>query len=176
MKRAKQIHTLSESELDEIQQAINKHPKPRVRVRAIMIRMSDQGHSSAEIAEFLGCSRQTVLHQIDRYETEGIAGLEDKPRPGARPKATDEYIAKLKEAVASDPRDLGYRFSSWSVERLQKHMQRQTQVELSPVYLHQLMGKHDIVYRRPKHDMTDKQDRDAVSEKAALLEFLKKGR
>ena len=122
MKRSKQVHPLSDSELTELQQVISTHPKPRVRVRAIMIRMSHEGLSAPEIATLLGISRQTVLHQIQRYQDSGIIGIEDKPRPGAPAKANTEYIAKLKQAIASDPRELGYRFSVWSVERLQKHL------------------------------------------------------
>jgi transposase len=124
----------------------------------------------------LGCSRQTVLNQIHRYEQEGILGLEDKPRSGARAKADANYITQLKKAIASNPPDLGYRFSVWSVERLQKHLQRQTGVELAPRYLNELMGKHDIVYRKPKHDLSHKQQPQEVEEKKQLLEFLKKTR
>ena len=174
MKPPKQVHPLSDSELSEIQRVIGKHPKPRVRVRAIMLRMSHEGLSAPEIATLLGVSRQTVLHQLQRYEASGIIGIEDRPRPGAPAKANAEYIAKLKQAVGSDPRELGYRFSVWSVERLQKHLVGQTRVELSSTYLHQLMQKHDIVYRKPKHDLEHKQDPEEVSEKKRLLEFLKK--
>ena len=126
MKRAKHVHPLSDSELTEIQQVIGKHPKPRVRVRAIMIRMSHEGLSAPEIATMLGISRQTVLHQIQRYEKLGVIGIEDRPRPGAPAKANVEYIAKLKEAVGSDPRELGYHFSVWSVGHPQKHLVGQT--------------------------------------------------
>lgn len=125
---------------------------------------------------FLGCIRQTVLHQISRYEEEGISGLEDRPRSGARAKANKEYIAELKEAVVSDPRDLAYRFSVWSVERLQRHLHQKTGVELDPKYLAELMKKHDIVYRKPKHDLSHKRDPQEVEEKKKLLEFLKKTR
>ena len=62
MKHPKQVHPLSDSELTDIQQVISTHPKPRVRVRAIMIRMSHEGLSAPEIATLLGVSRQTVLH------------------------------------------------------------------------------------------------------------------
>jgi len=174
MKRVEYVHFLSKEELAGIQQAIRNHPKPRVRVRSIMIRLSHEGHTSSEIAKMLGCSRQTVLNQIHRYEQEGILGLEDKPRSGARAKADANYIAQLKKAIARNPPDLGYRFSVWSVERLQKHLQRQTGVELAPRYLNELMGKHDIVYRKPKHDLSHKQQPQEVEEKKQLLEFLKK--
>ena len=174
MKRPEHVHALAGTELTELQQVIRNHSKPRVRVRAIIIRMSHEGCTAPAIAKMLGISRQTVLHQIQRYEQQGIIGIEDKPRCGAPAKANAEYIAKLKQAVASDPRELGYRFSVWSVERLQKHLHQQTQIQLTPIYLHELMQKHDIVYRKPKHDLFDKQDKKEVEEKKQLLDFLKK--
>ena len=99
-----------------------------------MVRMSNEKQTPPQIAQILGCSRQTVLHQIGRYEQEGVKGLEDKPRAGAPAKADEAYIAKLKEAVLSDPRSLGYRFSVWSIERLHKHLYQQTQVQLTSGY------------------------------------------
>ena len=174
MREARRVHPLSEEELTELEKAIKSHASPRVRIRAVMIRLSNKGHSPPQIAEIVGCSRQTVLHQISRYEQEGIRGLADKPRSGARAKANREYIAQLKKAVASDPRELGYRFSVWSVERLQRHLHQQTEVELAPKYLAELMKKHEIVYRKPKHDLAHKRDRQEVEEKKELLEFLKK--
>jgi len=176
MKQIEYVHTLSQEELKEIQKAFRTHPKPRVRVRAIMIRLSNGRHTASEIAKMLGCSRQTVLNQIHRYEQEGILGLEDKPRSGARAKADANYISQLTKAIASEPPELGYRFSVWSVERLQKHLYQQTGIELAPRYLNELMKKHDIVYRKPKHDLSDKQQPQEVEEKKQLLEFLKKTR
>lgn len=176
MKRIEYVHPLSEEELTEIQLAIRTHPKPRVRVRAIMIRLSNEGHTAPEIAKMLGLSRQTVLNQIHRYEQEGILGLEDRPRSGARAKADANYIVQLRKAVASNPRDLGYRFSVWSVERLQKHLLKQTGVELAPKYLNELMKRHRIVYRKPKHDLSHRQQPQEVEEKKQLLKFLKKTR
>jgi len=174
MKRIEYVHSLSEEELTEIQQAIRIHPQPRARVRAIMIRLSHGRHTAPAIAKMLGCSRQTVLHRIYRYEQEGILGLEDKPRSGARAKADVNYIAQLTKAIASEPPEMGYRFSVWSVERLQKHLHKQTGVELAPKYLNELMKRHDIVYRKPKHDLSNKQQPQEVEEKKQLLEFLKK--
>ena len=81
MKRPKQVHPLSDSELTEIQQVISTHPKPRVRVCATMIRMSHEGLSAPEIATLLGVSRQTVLHQIQGFRSIWLS----KPASNSRP-------------------------------------------------------------------------------------------
>jgi len=174
MKKIEYVHSLSDAELVEIQKAIKTHVNPRVRVRAIMIRLSHEKHSAPKIAEMLGCSRQTVLSQIRHYEQEGILGLEDKSRSGPPAKADANYIEQLRKAVLIDPPDLGYCFGVWSVERLQKHLMKQTSIELVPNYLNELMKRHGIVYRKPKHDLSDKQQPQEVDEKTKLLDFLKK--
>lgn len=174
MKPPHRVHPLQERELKELQQVIKTHPDPRVRWRALMIRLSHEGRTAPEIAKLLGGSRQKVLTWIERYEQQGVSGMEDRPRSGAHPKADAHYIVRLKEAIASDPRALGYRFSVWSVERLQKHMKRETGIDLVPGYLAELMKKNRIVYRKPKHDLSHKQDPQEVEEKKQLLEFLKK--
>ena len=127
MKKIECVHFLSDTELAEIQKVIKTHLNPRVRVRSIMIRLPHEKHSAPKIAEMLGCSRRTVLSQIYRYEQEGILGLEDKPRSGALAKADVNCIEQLRKAVLIDPPDLGYCFGVWSVERLQKHLIKQTE-------------------------------------------------
>ena len=67
-----------------------------------------------------------------------------------------------------------YKHHSVRDPRLQKYLYNQTEVQLAPKYLSELMKKHDIVYRGPKHDLSDKQQPQEVEEKKQLLEFLKK--
>lgn len=174
MKPPKYVHPLAEEELLALHRAIRTDPSPRVRIRALMIKLSHEGHTPQKIADLIGGSRQSVLNWIARYEEQGVSGLHDKPRSGARRRVTDAYLLRLKELVDTDPRTLGYRFSNWSVERLEKCLCRETGIEINPAYLNQLLKKHDLVYRNPKHSLLLRQDQEEVNAKKALLEFLKK--
>lgn len=51
-----------------------------------MILLSAGGHSTAKIAELTLFDENTVLYWFNRYETDGIAGLEDRPQSGRPPK------------------------------------------------------------------------------------------
>jgi transposase len=57
--------------------------------RARMILLAAGGMPNAEIARVTGVSRPTVISWRDRYESGGIAALEDEPRSG-RPAEVDE--------------------------------------------------------------------------------------
>jgi transposase len=144
--------------------------------RAHMIRLSAEGRTASEIAALWEVTGEAVRRTIHRFNVEGLAGLPDKPRNGRPPKKTDRYVALLKEAVQSSPRDLGYPFSAWTLERLREHLGRLTRILLSPSRLSQVMAENDIVYRRPKHGLEHLRDPQEYDEKKAFLEFLKRGR
>ena len=170
------VRKLKKAERSELSRLLHSREDGRVVRRAQMILQSSQGIKVPAIASTWDTTIQTVLKTIHRFNAEGLVSLTDKPRSGRPTKATDQYVEVLKEAVQKSPRDLGYPFSSWTLERLREHVGHQTGVLLNPRYLSSLMGKHGIVYRRPKHLMTHLRDPQEYDEKKAILEFLKKTR
>jgi transposase len=170
------VRKLKKAERSELLRLLHSREDGRVVRRAQMILQSSQGIKVPAIASAWDTTIQTVLKTIHRFNAEGLVSLADKPRSGRPTKATDQYVEVLKEAVQKSPRDLGYPFSSWTLERLREHVGHQTGVLLNPRYLSSLMGKHGIVYRRPKHLMAHLRDPQEYDEKKAILEFLKKTR
>jgi transposase len=167
------VRKLKKAERSELSRLLHSREDGRVVRRAQMILQSSQGIKVPAIASAWDTTIQTVLKMIHRFNAEGLVSLADKPRSGCPTKATDQYVEVLKEAVQKSPRDLGYPFSSWTLERLREHVGHQTGVLLNPRYLSSLMGKHGIVYRCPKHLMTHLRDPQEYDEKKAILEFLK---
>ena len=176
MSKAVFARPLAGAERKELARLIRRGNDARVVRRAQMVRLSSQGKTAGEIAGLWEMTGQGVRKVIHRFNREGIAGLSDRPRRGRPGKTDDRYVALLKEAVRSSPRDLGYPFSCWTLERLREHLARQTRIILSAAWLSQLLAKHDIVYRRPKHGMSHLRDPQEYNEKKAFLEFVKKGR
>ena len=169
------VRRLTAGERKELTRLVRAGLDARVVRRAQMVRLSGQGKTAAEIAALWAVSGQGVRRILNRFNQEGIAGLSDRPRPG-RPRKTDgRYVRLLKQAVSASPRDLGYKFTCWTLDRLREHLARKTRVVLSAVHLSRLMAEHDIVYRRPKHGMTHLRDPKEYDEKKAVLAFLKKG-
>jgi transposase len=172
----KHVRSLTAKEKKEIKRLIRHATDSRVLRRAQIIHLSSQGKICQEIASLLGFSVPTVHRVINAFSEEGLASLPDKPRSGRPRKASDHYIQCLKEAVAVSPRDLGYPFASWTAARLREHLARECDVLLNPNYLSQIMNKHGIVYRRPRHIMGHLRDDVEYDEKKEFLRFLKKAR
>lgn len=170
------VRSLTSSEQRELARQIHGNGDARVVRRAHMIRLSAEGKTASQIAALWDMTGEAVRRTIHRFNAEGLAGLPDKPRRGRPPKKTDRYVALLKQVVQSSPRDLGYPFIAWTLERLREHLARETRVVLSPSRLSRVMAENDIVYRRPKHGMAHLRDPQEYDEKKAFLAFLKRGR
>lgn len=80
--------------------------------RARIILMSADRQTAPEVAESLGVSGRNVYKWIWRFDAEGIAGLEDRPRAG-RPTKIDEELAMeiLTRTVETTPPGMTH----WSI-------------------------------------------------------------
>lgn len=78
--------------------------------RARIVLLADEGVGTNEIAARVGVSKPTVIGWKKRYAAEGIAGLDDRPKPG-RPGEVDE-VAVVLATLESPPDTLGV--THWS--------------------------------------------------------------
>ena len=71
----------------------HRNARLTVHARLLIVQRYRAGWPQARIAEQLGVSRGTVKKWIDRYETGGLAGLEDRSsRPHTTPTRTDPQL------------------------------------------------------------------------------------
>lgn len=119
-------------------------------------------------------SKPTIYGWVDRWKKGGIDGLATKPRSGRPPKADDAYSLALVEVIDKEPKELGYDFAVWTVDRLRAHLEKETGISLSESRLRALLMRKGYRYRRPKHDLGHLQDKDAKAKADELLESLKK--
>lgn len=168
------VRSLRKAAARKIDALFRRSPDVRVRRRANMIRLSALGYGASEIARIENVSLQTVLTWIRRFEAGGPSALEDRPRAGRPARADGAYLAAMEKAVLTDPRDLGYPFSTWSLSRLAVHLGRKTGVMISPGHLSRLLKSRQMVFRRPKHDLSHKRSQPEYDLKREILAFLKK--
>ena len=114
-----QVTLIQEAELKRL---YRRTDNAGVRSRCQMILLSAQGHSAAEIASLTFFDQDTVLFWFDRYEAEGLPGLQDRPRSGRPPKMTGKSRDDLEQAADQDPRDAGHPFSVWTCNDLAHYL------------------------------------------------------
>lgn len=149
-------------------------PDPRVRRRAQALLLVEEGHSQASAARLLHTSAYRVHVWQERFAGEGRAGLVDRPR-GGRPHALSAADrALLEAALEQGPQAYGVPVTNWSIRDLQALLQRERGVKVSVYTLHRAVQALGYRYRRPRHELTHRQDREAVAAAGQVLDWLQK--
>lgn len=71
------------------------------RLRTVLL--ARQGFTAPEIATCTGFSRRMAQKWVERYNAEGLAGLETKPGRGRKPPLTPEQEERLKQRLDAGP-------------------------------------------------------------------------
>ena len=87
MPEARYVRRLSKAEEKALRELYRQTQNAGVRTRCQMILLSSQEYMVSEIAELTLFNEDSVLYWLDRYERQGLEGLEDRPRSGRPPKS-----------------------------------------------------------------------------------------
>jgi transposase len=96
---------LSEQERAELEAFLRRgKAAARKQTRARILLLADDGRIDRDIAQVLHCGHSTVERIRKRYAQEGLnAAIEERFRPGGRPKLDAEQEAILVALACSDP-------------------------------------------------------------------------
>jgi len=108
---------------------------------------------------------------VKRFNAEGVAGLEDRPRSGREPTHSQETRSALVSLALQKPRSLGYPFELWTLERLQAAFKERQSVHLASSTIWTWMDEEGFEWKRQeswfheveKHDPQFVEKRDLSS-------------
>jgi transposase len=106
---------------------------------------------------------------VKRFNEEGVAGLEDRPRSGRKPTHGQEVRSALISLALQKPRSLGYPFELWTLERLQRAFQERQGVHLSDSTIWTWMEEEGFQWKRQQswfHE-AEKHDPEFVEKRGA---------
>jgi transposase len=126
------------------------HGPHRIGCRLLMILLSQQGFSAAQIADLLGYDPATVRRWIHRYHQHGTPGLADRPRSG-RPRIGSPRLGDRILRLLQQPR-------AWTIARLWQRLGRPA---ISLRTLHRRVAEV-ACWRRPRLVPKGDPDRDQV--------------
>ncbi len=135
MPKSLKLRPVSQNEAKMIRRlaASRKEPASLVqRARVIQVLLDNPALSADEAGRIAGFKTNlSGRHWVKRFNTNGIDGLRDIPRPG-RPLVHDQHVRNaLINLALQNPRDLGYPFELWTLQRLQRALQEREGVHLS---------------------------------------------
>ena len=150
-------------------------PDPRVRHRADALLLLAHGRSVEAAAHDMGCCTKRIRVWRRRFLAEGRQGLADRPRQGRPPKLDAQARAELAAALVASPLDYGYPVTTWTVADL-ADLLGQRGWTVSRATVSRTLAAMGYRYRRPRHDLTHRQDAEAVTAaKHVLRELQKRG-
>jgi transposase len=110
--------------METIRQLAHARTAPaRTVERARIVWLAHQGRRVPAIAQELHLTPTTVRSWLMRFNRQGLAGLQEKPRPGRPPIYTPEQVSEVIATSLTNPQELGLPFASWTLDRLAAYLQ-----------------------------------------------------
>ncbi|EGJ30857.1 hypothetical protein LYNGBM3L_45590 [Moorena producens 3L] len=165
---------LTQEQKTILQKALKIEENGNIRERILILLLLNSGKTQLEIAEVLGCSKNTVCYWCVHGDPDDLESLKDKRMKGNHQKATKQYIEVLLELVEKEPEELGYEFGRWTAQKLAVHLEDTTGIKLSGSQVRRILVKKKYVYLWSKYSLDSKKDpkkREAFKKK--LDEYLK---
>lgn len=165
MPKRVELRSLTDEERAEVQRLATSRTAPvrsvqRARIIAAMV--TDPTLTASEAGLRAGYkSRQVGPQWVRRFNEEGLAGLEDRPRSGRPSTYSEEVRSKLIDLALQKPRHLGYPFQLWTLERLQIAFEEREGVRLCDVTIWNWMEAEGFTWKRQQSWFHDAEHHDA---------------
>jgi len=142
------VRALSEEEGQTISRLAQARTETaRTVERARIIWLSRQGRRVSAIATEVGVSTKTVRLWLTRFNAAGLAGLADKPRPGAPPLYTSEQVGLVIGTSLRAPQTLGQPFGCWTLDRLEVYLNEEKGLPMKRSRISELLVEEGLRWR-----------------------------
>ena len=127
-----------------------KERRPRIRRKIQAIAAVEAGTMSREaIARKFATDSDQVRIWMGRYNTGGLAGLEDKPGRGAKRRLSKRQEASLKKALGKTPGKAGIATSLWSGRAVQEYLKKRRWFSCGIAESYVLLHRLGFTLQRP---------------------------
>jgi transposase len=137
----------------EEQKALRRHARRalgRVAERIHYVLLFSRGYAVEQIATLYQVDPRTVLTWVERFEADGVAGLDDRPRSGRPRLACAAAQAEAIHCLEGSPRDTGVERTTWTRRLLGRHLGERFHCWLSNSSVTRLIHRLDFSWYRPK--------------------------
>jgi len=134
-----------------LERALGRTTLARVYRRVGAVLAVANGHSVADSARQFHVDRRSVHRWVVQYLTTGDPDrLADRGRSG-RPRSGDISTRELAAILRRDPRTLGYRATTWTVDLLACYCAEHLRRSISPRTLRRRLHQHGYRWKRPRY-------------------------
>lgn len=162
-------HLTLSGEEDEQLRRMEQSPyiKPKVRLRASVIRLNAAGWSRRKIAEHTGRTYATICQDLGRWNERGIDGLADGVATNQPEKLTPEIEAFILGKVQEE--------RIWSCNQLAEAVEKEFRVKVGREAMRLRLLRLGYCWKRTRYVPCKQIDPEVEYEHRASLDTLKKG-
>jgi transposase len=142
--------------------------KPKVRLRAQVLRLSNRGSNMEKIASYTGRSAASIARDFDRWRERGLEGLADGAAPGNPPRITQEARRCMEERLTEE--------RTYNATQLAEVLQEELSVVVTPEAVRQHLHAMGYSWKRTRYVPNKPPDPEEEREATEELQRLKKGR
>ena len=143
------VRMLAREEYEELKRMERRRKLPAGKVRrARIVLLSNQGYTTREIGEKLGCHEKTASRWLNRFNRLGLAGLEEGPRDGRPPVYGPEDLGLVIQAALTPPEELGLPFGSWTLDRLVAYLSEEKGVSMKRTRVAEVLSAEGLRWRK----------------------------
>ncbi len=103
------IIELTAEQRTAVEHGYRKGKSHTFRLRCQMVLLKSEKRSSLEVSEILGCCEIVINRWLNRYEEEGVKGLETRTGRGRKPKLSTQnplHLQTVKAEIAKHPQSV----------------------------------------------------------------------
>ena len=154
-----EFRTLTKEERKQLEALSHSTTQPyRLVERAKMVTLAYQGQPIEEIAKKLDRSVPTIYFRLKRFNQEGLAGLQDKPRYGRKPTYDEKERGEMIALARTHPDKLGLPYGHWTLDRLVEQLQQREQLFVSRAQLGRILQAEGLRWYQEKSYFTERPD------------------
>jgi transposase len=162
------LRDLTAEEASAVESLARSRTAPARRVeRARIVWRASQGEAPPTIAEALGLDAETVRRRIRRFDAEGLAAIEDRPRSGRPATYSPDEVAAVIAAALTAPRRLGLPFASWTLDRLAVYLLEHQGIAMRRSRIDEILLAEGLRWRRHEAWFGERVDPEFAEKRAA---------
>jgi transposase len=145
---ALRVRAMTDTEVEPIRQrAHSRTALARTVERARIVWLAHQGRRGPAIAQELQLPPTTVRSWRRRVNRQGVAGLQEKPRPGRPPIDTPEQVSEVITTSLTNPQELGLPVASWTLDRLAAYLPEVQGLPMQRTRIEELLRCEGVLWR-----------------------------
>ena len=133
-----------------LQDEIRRSEESRYDHRLHGVLLVAHGMNCCQVADLLGDAPRTVAYWAERFEEQGLAGLQEGSRSGRPSKLNADQITDLQRVVRGKPSEVGLSGNLWDGKTMSAYLRKKHRVELGPRQCRRLLRQWEFRYRKPR--------------------------